>query len=180
MENAQAPFQVVQKTLNGLLDTRDLINVERDRLLQSGIFDGLPIESWEQRGSVCNTYLTLVFKSLPNGTHSGPHGKRKLYIGADLTKIENARDQIRRTVEYRKLSGRVDDINRQLWRIEDAVNRATQLCIGMDWHALGMSGNPLDNPLSGKLKLSVGDKSSAPRRPIRPQNPKATKSKVTA
>jgi hypothetical protein len=151
-ENFDKQFQNIEATLAGLLDTKDLINAERDRLVDLGVFDGIPIESWEQRGSVANQYLTLVFKSLPNGTHSGPNGKRKLYIGGDTSKIRNAQAKVRSTVQYRALCDRIDILNRQIYRIAEAVDIAERICKHMNWKSLGMSANPLHSPLANKKR----------------------------
>lgn len=75
------------------------IAAKLEQLKAAGTYSTMPTEQWQTRGGV-GKYLYHVW-TLDRRTrkYQGPNGIRKLYIGADPARIENARARAARTAQ---------------------------------------------------------------------------------
>jgi hypothetical protein len=76
-------------------------------LEQAGMYPAIPHFQFQERNG-SGEYLYLLFRQNHNGSYQGPDGKRKIYIGADQKKQDEARlFAQRREIWERLKSGKI-------------------------------------------------------------------------
>ncbi|MCD4739486.1 MAG: hypothetical protein K8R89_09565 [Anaerolineae bacterium] len=81
---------------------RHLVAVEQTIAQVGEMYPAIPAESWQDRNGK-GKYLYMLFLSNQHGGYSGPDGKRKIYIGNKLDRIEAARQLAENRRRYEEL-----------------------------------------------------------------------------
>lgn len=121
----------VQENINAAAAHLRQIEGAMALLEQAGMYPAIPhFQLQERNGS--GEYLYLLFRQNHNGSYTGPGGKRKLYIGADPKKQDEARRLTHRREIWEEL--RAAKISLQGWitineakiaRIDAEISRYT-------------------------------------------------------
>ena len=107
----------LQEALTAQQHRAAAISAEMDSLIETGVFDAIPSESWESRNGNQNNYLRLVYPT------SG--GKRRRdYVGSNVTKIKEARAKINRTQRLHDLQREHQIITNQTILAKSSLSHA--------------------------------------------------------
>lgn len=79
--------------------------LEAMQLLQgAGMYPAIPHFQWQRREEMGEAkYLYLIFRQNSDGSHQGPDGRKKIYIGADPANIEEAKRLVRNRERWEQL-----------------------------------------------------------------------------
>lgn len=96
--------KLIQANIQAAKDHLALISAAMETLKISGMYPAIPHFQWQRREEAGEArYLYLVFRQNGDGAYQGPDGKKKIYIGADPTKIEEAKRLTRNRQTWEKL-----------------------------------------------------------------------------
>ena len=109
----QTNIQAAKEHLADIQDAMDLLE-------QAGMFPALPHFQWQDRGSD-GRYLYLIFRQNGDGSHTGPDGKKKVYIGANQDKIEEAKRLVKNREMWEELQFQKTDLTRWIRMCESKL-----------------------------------------------------------
>ncbi len=99
---------------------------QRERLEEAGMYPGIPTESWQSRNGSETEYLRLIF---PRGTPdipAGSGGRKRLYIGCDPAKIEEARRMVANREQW-------EGVDREVAKLEHFLDMRKARLEGVAW-----------------------------------------------
>ena len=105
-----------QQMTDRLADAEALIRQIQEQITTleaEGMYPAVPKFQWQSRGSEAR-YLYLVFRQGSDGQYLGPEGKRKLYIGCDEVKIQEAQRLTHNRTMYESLHLTMNRLQRWL------------------------------------------------------------------
>ena len=103
MNTVEESVKIIMGELRAARAHYRLMLAEMDRLEQAGMYPAIPSENWQTRNG-SGQYLYMVFqRDRKTGQYQGPNGSRKVYVGKDPAKIEQARQMARNRQEWERL-----------------------------------------------------------------------------
>lgn len=111
MSDLQDILDLINDNLELATTLRSRIDLELANIEASGMYPAVANEQWQQRPNGQADYLYMVFRANGDGSHAGPEGKRKLYIGADPEKQAAARRLNVNRMLFDKLTRRRQDVS---------------------------------------------------------------------
>jgi hypothetical protein len=94
----EANIRAAYETLTEIINAMDLLQ-------QAGMYPAVPHFQWQDRNGD-GKYLYLIFRQKEDGSYSGPDGKRKLYIGANEDKQEEAKRLTKNRLTWQELEAK--------------------------------------------------------------------------
>lgn len=93
----QFNISTAEEHLGEILEARKILEV-------AGMYPAVPHFQWQRREELGEAkYLYLMFRQNQDGSYQGPDGRRKVYIGADPAKIEEAKRRTRNRENWERL-----------------------------------------------------------------------------
>lgn len=107
------------------------IEAARFLLQEQGMYPAVPHFQWQRREEMGEAkYLYLIFRQNSDGSHQGPDGKKKVYVGADPAKIEEAKRLVINRAQWEqlgreasKLRGWIDYYKSEIAELNREANR---------------------------------------------------------
>lgn len=85
-------IKLIQANIQAAKEHLEQIEAAMTLVETAGMYPAVPHFQWQRREELGEArYLYLVFRQNGNGGYMGPDGKKKVYIGADPSKIEEAK-----------------------------------------------------------------------------------------
>lgn len=109
----QANIRAAQDHLLEITDAMTLLE-------QAGMYPAVPHFQWQDRNGD-GKYLYLIFRQNGDGSHTGPDGKKKVYIGSNEDKIEEARRLVKNREAWEKLHAQQTDLARWIRMCESKL-----------------------------------------------------------
>jgi hypothetical protein len=123
------------------------IQVAMDEIQKVGMYPAVPSEQW-QRHEGKGQYLYMLFRMNPDGTYQGPDGKRKVSIGADPDKIDDAQRLAENRRRWERLQWDLEHLERwldlRLLELQGLAERCER------WEQTELLGPVSNSPVTGR------------------------------